>query len=99
MKLNQVHSRTEDGVPLNCHGHPIPGKAAKFTASAEDTYCCNVETLVGFGLKNKKEENYILLYILGLGEALRSYDKYDYALPYDQCDIKKMNKDFNIDKP
>ena len=76
-----------DGAILD-NGLPRPAKAAKFTASADDNYCTNINTLVG--AEKPPPEHDILLLILGLGPRLRGYDEPHYALPIEHEDIKIM---------
>ena len=91
-KSNAIATRVNgcDNVLLD-NGIPRPGKTAKFTASADDNFCTNINTLVGAAAPPPEHD--ILLLILGLGPHLRGYDEVHYALPMEKVDIEAMATD------
>ena len=87
-RKNKGGTRQQRGTKRGCDamdGLPVAAKATHFTASEDDTYCDKLTTLLGPTKRPPWWE--VLLVVLGLGPALRGYDKIHYALPMEREDI------------
>ena len=83
-KQNKKKTNQPDGLPQ-------PSKVARFHGTEDDNYCNNLATVLGPAKKPK--EYFVLLLTLGLGEHLRGYDRYDFALPMEQADVQEMHQE------
>ena len=87
----QGKRKPQQGRQDNQAPSPIrPAKSAKFKATEDDAYCTKLCILIG--PKQRPKESTVMLAALGLGPALRGYDKVDYALPVEQVYIQRANK-------
>ena len=76
---------------LVSHVRRLARKGANFEPTEDDTYCSNIDTLLG--TVKKVPEHTVLQMVLGLGPQLRGFPLVDFALPVSHEIVKQMAED------